>query len=79
LSVAAGQASTKSLVTCATVASLEADDSAALNLFDQHLFHVIAKVVNALNLFKQVTPPNKEEHAPAITSFAKKLGGGLPS
>jgi hypothetical protein len=55
-------------------ASLEADDMVALGVFDQHPFQVIAKVVNAMNRFKQFVPPKKEEHAPAIMSFVKKLG-----
>jgi hypothetical protein len=78
LSVAASHDSAKYVATCAAVASLEADDTAVLDLFDQHPFQPIAKEVAAANRFKQVVPPKKEEHAPASKSFMKKLGG-LPS
>jgi hypothetical protein len=74
---AASQDSAKSVATCAAVASLETDDTAALDLFDQHPFQPIAKEVAVANRFKQVVPPKKEEHAPAIKSFMKKLGGLL--
>jgi hypothetical protein len=78
LYVAASQDSTKCVATCAPLASLEADDMAALDVFDQHPFQPIAKDVDVANSFKQVVPPKKEEHAPVIKSLMKKLGG-LPS
>jgi hypothetical protein len=75
LYVTESQELTKSVVTCTTMVSLEADDMVALELFDQYPFQVIAKVVNATNRLKQVAPPKKEDHSPVITSFMKKLGG----
>jgi hypothetical protein len=59
LSVAASHDSAKSVATCAAVASLEADDTAALDLFDQHPFQPIAKEVATANCFKQIMPPKK--------------------
>jgi hypothetical protein len=75
LSVVASQDSAKSVASCAAVASLEANDTADLDLFDQHSLRSIAKDVAEANRFKQVVPPKKEEQAPAIKSFMKKLGG----
>jgi hypothetical protein len=60
LSVAASQDSAKYVATCAAVASLEADDTAALDLLDHHPFQPIAKKVAAANRFKQVVPPKKK-------------------
>jgi hypothetical protein len=50
LSVVASQYSAKSMATCAAVASFEADDTVALELFDQQPFHPIAKEVAAANI-----------------------------
>jgi hypothetical protein len=66
------------VATCAYVASLEADDTAALDLLNQHAFQPIANEVAMANRFKQFVPPIKEEHAPSIKLFTKKLAG-LPS
>jgi hypothetical protein len=60
LYVAASQDSAKSVVTCANVALLEADDTVALDLFDQNPFQSIEKEVTAANCVKQVVPPQKK-------------------
>jgi hypothetical protein len=78
LSVVVSQDLVKSVATCASVASLEVDDTVARDFFDQYPFQPIAKEVAAANRFKQVVSPKKEKHVPAIKSFMKKLGG-LPS